>query len=162
MILAVFCAIYLLFRLSVVDLRVRLLPNEMVLAFAICGAVFHHATFFRFGGMDAAMAGAAAGFLSLYAVRWLANRFYGQDSLGLGDLKLMGAGGVWLGAQDIFLAMAIGAFLGMIHGMLWEVFSALREGRPPVFRGLAIPAGPGFAAGLIIAGAWKFRQLYGL
>ena len=38
----------LLIALSIVDLRVRLLPNEMVLGFLTCGVVFHLTTMFRF------------------------------------------------------------------------------------------------------------------
>jgi leader peptidase (prepilin peptidase)/N-methyltransferase len=85
---------------------------------------------------------------------------YGQDALGLGDVKLIGAGGLWLGADTIMLAMALGAMAAVVHGFFYGVLQARRTGRKPDFLNLQIPAGPGFAAGLIISGMiefWTFR-----
>ncbi len=155
-------AVMLLAVLSYIDLRVRLLPNKYVLAFLICGLAFHSATAFRLIHPADATLGMAAGFLSLFTLRAAANHLYKQDALGLGDVKLMGAGGLWLGVDGIFLAMAIGAFTGVLHGVLAAVFEAIREKHAPRLKGLQIPAGPGFATGLVLVGAWQFRSFFGM
>jgi leader peptidase (prepilin peptidase)/N-methyltransferase len=154
-------AMTLLIALSYVDLRVRLLPNEMVLGFLTCGVVFHLTTVFRFIDPVQALAGAIAGFASLYLLRAAANRLYNQDALGLGDVKLMGAGGLWLGVEGVFLAMALGAFAGVIHGITGAVIVSRKYKTPLQLKGLQIPAGPGFAFGITAVALWQFRGFFG-
>ncbi len=155
-------AFILLVALSYVDLKVRLLPNELVLGFLTCGIVFHLTTLFQFIEPIQALAGGIAGFASLYFVRTVSNHLYKQDALGLGDVKLMGAGGVWLGIEGIFLAMAIGAMAGVVHGMTGAAYWAFRKKQPLKLKGLQIPAGPGFAVGLFTVAIIQFKGILGL
>lgn len=152
-------ACVLLVALSVVDMRVRLLPNEMVLGFAALGILFHFSTLTELLSITEMALGAAIGFGGLYLVRALANRHYGMDALGLGDVKLMGAAGLWLGPDGIALALMIGAMAGLLHGAAAAMQGALR-GNPVALSQLQIPAGPGFAVGIAAAGAWQFRAFF--
>lgn len=159
--IAIFClcgAVILLAALSEVDLRERLLPNEMVLGFATLGIVFHLTTMARFIAPADVLIGGIAGFGMLYLIRAAANYWYKADALGLGDVKLMGAGGLWLGPDGIMLAMTLGATAGLIHGLIHALRIARRTGTRPDFSHLQIPAGPGFAIGLILAGIYQFRH----
>lgn len=153
-------AVALLALLSVVDLRRRILPNEMVVGFGTLGIVFHLTTLAQFLTVEEVFLGGIIGFLALYLIRYIANRTYGQDALGLGDVKLMGAGGVWLGPDTVMFAMAAGAMAALLHGLFFAVLQARRTGNSPDFLNLQIPAGPGFAVGIIIGGIiqfWSFR-----
>jgi leader peptidase (prepilin peptidase)/N-methyltransferase len=149
-------AIALLIALSIIDLRHRLLPNEMVAGFATLGFVFHLTTLARFVPIAEIFIGGIIGFGTLYLVRAAANYLYKTDALGLGDVKLMGAGGIWLGPDMIMLALSIGAIAGLVHGMGHAFYVAGKTGTKPEFARLQIPAGPGFAAGIIIVGIVKF------
>lgn len=160
--IAIFCliaAIGLLVTLSVVDLRTRLLPNEMVAGFATLGILFHLTTQSHFvAPLDIAMGG-LIGFLSLYALRAVSNHFYGADALGLGDVKLMGAGGLWLGPEALMMSLVFGATASIIHGLFVAVHTAgINKTRINLSR-LQIPAGPGFAFGIVLAGIWKFKDI---
>lgn len=150
----------LLVTLSLVDLKVRLLPNEMVLGFFTCGAIFHVATWFTYvSAIDAAM-GAVAGFCSLYLVRTLANAIYKDDAMGLGDVKLVGAGGLWVGIDGIFLVIAIGAFAGVLHGLVEAFVLTRRERRRVHLSELSVPAGPGFALGIALVTGWTITDFF--
>jgi leader peptidase (prepilin peptidase)/N-methyltransferase len=149
-------AIGLLGALSACDLKTRLLPNEMVAGFAILGILFHAATLARFVNIESIILGGLIGFLMLYVIRTLANRYYGQDALGLGDVKLMGAAGLWLGPEALMMAMAFGAFAAMLHGLTHGFAVARRNKSRPDFSNLKVPAGPGFAVGIVLAGIYKF------
>jgi leader peptidase (prepilin peptidase)/N-methyltransferase len=59
------------------------------------------------------MAGAALGYLSLAAVAWVYRRFRGRDGLGMGDAKLLGAIGAWLGLSLLPLALLFAACAGL-------------------------------------------------
>lgn len=150
-----FGALAVLAGLSAIDLKTRLLPNALVALLAALGILFHLETGFSHLSAGGMAAGAATGYGLLWTIRFFANRFYGQDSLGLGDVKLLGAGGVWLGIEGVLLAITLGAFAGLLHGIGVALWTTARNKTPFTLRRLTIPAGPGFAAGLIAAAAWQ-------
>ena len=156
-------AVALLYALSVCDLKTRRLPDEMVLGFATLGFVFHLTTLAQFVSIQNIALGGIAGFFVLYVIRFIANRFFGEDTLGLGDVKLLGAAGLWLGPDALMLAMAAGASVALVHGAVHGVWSARQTGARVDFSRFKVPAGPGFAAGIIMAGIlqfWHFRLRY--
>jgi leader peptidase (prepilin peptidase)/N-methyltransferase len=153
-------ALLLLVVLSVIDLRTRLLPNEWVLGFAILGIVFHFTTLAAYLSVTEIMLGAAIGFGTLYLIRAVANHFYKTDTLGLGDVKLMGAAGLWLGPDMIVMALMLGAIAGLVHGAVYAVWQAQRTKTKVNLARLQIPAGPGFAVGIIATAGWFFRDFF--
>jgi leader peptidase (prepilin peptidase)/N-methyltransferase len=130
------CALgWLLLAAAAIDARVRLLPNEINLAIAALGLAQAALP----GGrtpVDAAI-GAAVGVaaLALFAAAYA--RLRGRQGLGLGDAKLLGALGAWVGWQGLasIVTIAAGAALA------WAALDALVHKRP--LRGdLALPFGP--------------------
>lgn len=147
----------LLLFLSIIDLKTFLLPNIYVAPFAMLAPIFHFTTNFYYLDVQAILLGGAVGFLILYLIRAAGNKYYGQDSLGLGDVKLLGAGGLWLGYEGVLMAMTLGAFAGLIHGVLYATIIKLKTGAPFNIRRLVIPAGPGFAIGIVLVGGWMYK-----
>ncbi|MCE7887315.1 MAG: prepilin peptidase [Alphaproteobacteria bacterium PRO2] len=158
-VLAVLSALILLYVLSVIDLRDGLLPNEYVMGFAMAGAVFHLATAWHYLDLQEMALGGFIGAGFLYLIREIANRIYKQDTLGLGDVKLLGAAGIWLGPYYILFALTVGAFAGLIHGLVFALRLKGVTGTMPKMSSLSLPAGPGFAAGIVIAGIIQFHDL---
>jgi prepilin signal peptidase PulO-like enzyme (type II secretory pathway) len=145
-------ALALLLVLSYIDLKTYLLPNIYVFPFAVSGILFHALTDFRVVDLSQVIWGGIAGYAILYLIRAAGNRYYGQDSLGLGDVKLMGAAGLWLGVEGMLFAMTLGAFFGLLHGLALATVTKIRTGGPFTVTRLTIPAGPGFCAGIIVVG----------
>lgn len=152
-------ALIVLIALSIIDLRTWLLPNPLVATFAALGIAFHLVTGWQFLSPASLVLGGMAGFFSLFALRATANYVYKQDTLGLGDVKLMGAAGLWLGPEGVMLALFAGACAGLLHGLGLALFRALKHKERPDFSKLQIPAGPGFAAGIVIAAFLGFDNL---
>lgn len=152
--LLIACAIITLLALSIIDLRTWLLPNKLNLLFALLGLAFHASLQFSIFEPIQMIYGALLGAGTLLTIRFFGNRYYGQDTLGLGDVKLLGAAGFWLGMEGVVLAMTIGAFMGIIHGVVFALFRAAKEKTKPNLKRLMIPAGPGFCVGILIAGFW--------
>lgn len=150
----------LLAILFVIDLRDRLLPNIYVFPFAALGIVFHSVARFDIITPGDMLLGGTLGYGLLWTIRFFANRHYGQDSLGLGDVKLMGAAGLWLGVEGILFALTIGAFAGVLHGIGYAFFLAAKNKTRPNFQRLMIPAGPGFIIGIVCVAIWLFTPYF--
>lgn len=142
----------LLVVLSVIDLRIGLLPNVHNGALALFGIVFHGVSGFEHLSLAGMALGAFMGGGLLYAVRFVANRYYGQDALGLGDVKLLAAAGIWLGADSVLIALVIGAMAGLVHGFIVIGYTRFRTQETITLSTFSIPAGPGFCMGIFCAG----------
>lgn len=158
--IALMVALILLVMLAVIDLRSWLLPDRLVFPLAVLGPAFHLMTGFDFllmGPMDM-LAGGAAGFLMLFSIRGIASYLLKRDALGLGDVKLMGAAGLWLGYEGLLLSLTLGGAAGVIHGAGIVLAQKIRTGRKPDLNRLMIPAGPGFITGIVLSGMWMFHE----
>jgi leader peptidase (prepilin peptidase)/N-methyltransferase len=157
--LCLLSALALLLALSVIDLRVRLLPNRLVLPFGVLAVVFHSVTSFHYITPQDMLLGALLGGGVLYGIRFVANWHYKQDTLGLGDVKLMLAAGLWLGVDDTLMALTAGAACGLLHGIGIAMFRTIFHKRPFTLSRLEIPAGPGFAVGIVAVAVYKFADI---
>jgi len=91
-----------------------------------------------------AVMGAAAGYLSLWAVYWFFKLATGKEGMGYGDFKLLAALGAWLGWQAVLPIVLGASVIGAVVGIVMKLSGALREGR-------YVPFGPFLAgAGLVV------------
>jgi len=142
--LAVLCLV----ALSVIDLRKGILPNKIVFTLALSGIAYHSLNYYTLLPPELMLTGAFVGGGFLYAVRLLAIRLYGPNALGLGDVKLLAAGGIWLGPHYALNAIIIGALAGLAHGL---ILAGIYKVKKQDFKlaTLSVRAGPGFAFGII-------------
>jgi prepilin signal peptidase PulO-like enzyme (type II secretory pathway) len=154
--LCLLAAVILLIILSIIDLKIWILPDELNFSLALAGLCFHFVTSHRFLYWDDMAWGALLGAGMLLTIRFFANRHYGRDTLGLGDVKLLGAAGIWLGLEGVLMAVTLGAFAGLVHGLVYAFYLSRKSKEKFTIHQLAIPAGPGFAIGIVIAGAMMF------
>ena len=68
-----------------------------------------------------AVCGAAAGYLSLWAVYWLFKLATGKEGMGYGDFKLLAALGAWLGWQMILPIVLGASVIGAIVGIAMKM-----------------------------------------
>lgn len=110
------------------------------------------------------LAGMAVGWGILWGIGWIGGKVYGIDAMGFGDVKLMAAGGGFIGPEGVLYALMIAAFAGSIMGVAnilrWLVVTrrraAARGRRDPWSRSLRIarfvgryiPFGPYLALGI--------------
>ena len=150
--LCIVAAILLLIILSAIDLKYLILPDELNFVLALTGLAFHVLTGYAYASITDMLAGAATGAGLLYVIRFFSNRHYGRDTLGLGDVKLLGAAGIWLGLEGVLQAVTLGAAAGLVHGLGYAGLLWARTRVRPSLSALSIPAGPGFAVGILAAG----------
>ena len=123
----------LLVAMSGIDLHTTLLPDDLTLPLLWIGLLVSTTTLFV-GPVDAIF-GAAAGYLSLWAVNAAFRRIVGKEGMGQGDFKLLAALGAWCGLQGILPIVLIASFIGAVVGSAW----LLARGKD---RSTPLPFGP--------------------
>lgn len=137
--------VVLLVALAKVDLRERRLPDRLTLPLAALGLGLAWAR--SQGTPSDELLGLVGGFVVFWVLGAAHFRVRGVEGLGLGDAKLLGAAGAWLGWRAIPL-LVLGAALGAL------AWTAVRtRGAAGSAEGLAF--GPWLAAALLAL--WLLR-----
>jgi leader peptidase (prepilin peptidase)/N-methyltransferase len=145
--LAATCALgWVLLVLAIVDALALRLPDILTLPLIAMGVGVAYLLPDR--DMIGHAIGAFAGAASFYGIAALYQWRRGQEGLGLGDVKLAGAMGAWLGWQ----ALPFAVLVACAAGMLWIGIAALRRGREAL--GERIPFG--IALGFALWVVWLY------
>ncbi|HET8702197.1 MAG TPA: A24 family peptidase [Nitrococcus sp.] len=121
MALAALVLTWVLIALAGIDLDHQLLPDALTLPALWLGLLLSLVPVFV--PANAAIIGAAAGYLGFWGLYQLFYRLTGKQGMGYGDFKLLGMLGAWLGWQSlpliVVLASVVGAGVGiaMIAGL---------------------------------------------
>ncbi len=134
-----------LVALSVIDLDHLLLPGSITLPLLWVGLLLSLGGVFV--GPAGGVAGAAAGYLSLWSLYHGFRLLTGKEGMGYGDFKLLAALGAWLGWQALPLVVVLSSAVGAAVGV--AMVAGLGRGRDQ-----PIPFGPYLAAAGWIALLW--------
>jgi leader peptidase (prepilin peptidase)/N-methyltransferase len=104
----------LLIALFGTDLEVQRLPNVLTLPGALAGFLF---SFWVPPGPGGSLAGLALGAGVLFAIRWGWFRATGVEGMGLGDVKMAGLIGAFLGVRHVWLVLLLASVAGAIVGV---------------------------------------------
>ena len=72
----------------------------------------------RVGALLASLAGLVVGGGILKAIGWLGSKLYGKDAMGYGDVKLLAAGGGFIGPGGALAALMIATLFAAVVGVL--------------------------------------------
>lgn len=134
-----------LIALTVIDLRTMLLPDDITLPLLWLGLLL--AVVPVFAGLQDAVIGAAAGYLSLWTIFQLFKLLTGKEGMGYGDFKLFAAFGAWLGWQALPMIILLSSVVGAAVGI--GLVLAQRMGKE-----VPVPFGPYLAGAGWIAMLW--------
>lgn len=139
--------IVLLILLSIllawIDIRSGIIPDWLNLAIAILGVIRAA----MIGGWPTAAELIAEGVLIgavVWALRWAYFQLRKVQGLGLGDVKLMVASGIWIGLDGVPVQLLVAACTAL------AVALALRLLGTQMTRHTALPFGPFLAFGLLV------------
>jgi leader peptidase (prepilin peptidase) / N-methyltransferase len=134
--------------LAWIDIRDGIIPDWLNLAIAGLGLVKITMTGDSSAAIEAGGEGVAIG-----ALFWLLRRLYfsfrGVQGLGLGDVKLLGAAGIWVGIAGIPLVLLVATMTALACVGVMQL-----SGRALTAR-TSLPFGPFLAAGLLLTFAFQ-------
>jgi leader peptidase (prepilin peptidase)/N-methyltransferase len=93
------------------DLARQRIPDGLNLVLLASGLLVSLALSLDLG---ARLMGIAAGYGALAGLAFAYRQLRGRDGLGLGDAKLLGAGGAWIGVMGLPFATLLAASLGLV------------------------------------------------
>jgi leader peptidase (prepilin peptidase)/N-methyltransferase len=147
----------LLAALAYRDVKEYILPDSLNAALALSFIIFHIITHWQFITPLGAAEGGVAGGGLLLLIRAIANRYYHEDALGLGDVKLMAAAGLGLGFPNIFMALSLGAFAGLLHGLCMGLWEKKKNNHKVNWGRVNVPAGLGLTIGIALMMLYQFH-----
>ena len=138
------CALgWTLLTLAWIDAQTFRLPDALTLPLILAGLA--EALWLEPDALTQRAFGAATGYTAFWALALAYRRLRGREGLGMGDAKLLAAGGAWVGLAGLPAVMLTAA----LGGLAW----ALRRGRPdPLER---VPFGPFLATGVWVV--WLYQ-----
>ena len=101
-----------LVALAGIDLRTRLLPDQLTLPLLWLGLIASVENLYI--GQKSALLGVMAGYFSLWSVYWVFNQITGKEGMGHGDFKLLAAIGAWVGLKGILPTILLSSLVGAI------------------------------------------------
>lgn len=145
MIAATFLALLCLASVSLawIDLRYGIIPDWLNLSIAVIGL----ARAILLGGWEAALGVGCEG-IAVGAIAWLLRRLYFMfrkyQGLGLGDVKLLAASGVWIGLAGVPVQLLVGSLAALAAA------GGLHLAGRTMTRQTSLPFGPFLALGLLV------------
>lgn len=135
-----------LFVLSWIDVRTLRLPDALTLPLIALGLVYNLAAS---GWSGAALSGLGAGLG--YGVIWALQAYwrwrFKREGIGLGDAKLLSAGGAWCGPMALPFILLAASGLGLVVALGGWMFKI--PARSDVM-GMRLPFGPFLSVGIAL------------
>ncbi len=141
------------------DIKHKRLPNIGVLALIISALTYHISTdfqtiesfrVFELNNWVSILLAALIGSCFLALIRFFANKAYQQETLGMGDIKLLFAAGLWVGFPYILHILCFGAFASALLGVLgFCIKKYILKEKKATLKRTHIAAGPGFIMALL-------------
>ena len=147
-----------LLALALIDWDTTLLPDDITLPLLWAGLIVSALQWNPSVNLSTALWGAAAGYLSLWAVYWAFKLVTGKEGMGYGDFKLFAALGAWFGWPALVPIILMASVIGAVIGIALKFTSGLREGGYVPFGPFL--AGAGFTA--MFFGPQSILQFVGL
>lgn len=136
---------WILFALTLIDLKKQLLPDNMTLPLLWFGIFI--AFFDVFTDLESSVIGAMAGYLILWSIYHLFKLLTKKEGMGFGDFKLLAALAAWTGYSFLPQIILVSSVVGSVAGISMLIIGKTKQQQP-------IPFGPFLAVAGWIALLW--------
>ncbi|MDD5688055.1 MAG: prepilin peptidase [Elusimicrobia bacterium] len=140
---------FYLIVISFIDIHLKIIPDVFSVSLLIIGLILSPFNPVLTSGIWIknsflnSLSGAISGGLLLYLLALIGSKIYKKEVMGGGDIKLISAGGSFLGINNVFTALFIACCIGGFTGLILIVFKKKKSSD-------FIPFGPYISLGILI------------
>lgn len=127
--------------IAVVDAREMRVPDILSLPLIVAGLVYIAIT--APGALFWHAGGAVAGYLLIWGLAAAFLTLRGRDGVGMGDAKLLAAGGAWAGLLALPAILLAASAAGLVWALALKILTQWRSDRP-------LPFGPFLASAIFL------------
>jgi len=109
-----------------IDFRWRIIPDEINLFLFVFG-LFYGLLYGGLRGILFSLSGAVAGAAFFLLTAWLGEVLFRRESLGGGDVKLLGALGAYVGPLRLFNVVFLASVLGLVYALSRRIFTEYKK-----------------------------------
>ena len=133
-------ALFILFLvIAVIDWTSLIIPNSLVIAGLLLGVIDY--SFFSVHMLLSAALSAALASAFTFVARAAGNQIFKKDTMGIGDIKLAGLIGLFIGFEHFLVAVWLAAILGIIYWSIQRVLNrTAKDSRLPFGTFLSVTA----------------------
>ena len=103
--------------ISFIDINLRIIPDILTVLLLVCGIALSFFNSVISFGLFNSLKGALFGGIFLFLVAFFGSKVYKKEVMGIGDVKLLAAGGSFLGVQNTLLSIFVACFVGGLTGL---------------------------------------------
>jgi len=141
--------------ISAIDIKYRIIPNEITITFIFLGILF--TPLLPIGWSDSIL-GILLGGGILYLIAYTYSLIAKKEGMGMGDVKLLAMIGAFLGTKGVLITLLLSSFLGTLGGITAIILTGKGRDYP-------IPFGVFLSIGAVITLLWGdelIRAYWGL
>ena len=118
-----FILLYILFSISIEDIKTMLISESKLIIFALSGIIYLACLGLSNDKIDIKdlitnnSLSMIIIFIIMYSISYISYKIFGINSLGLGDIKLSSISTIWLGIEFSFLSLCISFLLSAIYSL---------------------------------------------
>ena len=99
---------------AVIDAEYKLLPDECSVIIFTCALLSHMTT----QTLENSVLGLLVGYISIYTLHWGYLNLRKKEGIGLGDVKLVGVLGAWLGLENLASLLLYASLIGILYTVI--------------------------------------------
>lgn len=138
---------------SFIDFEHMIIPDRITIGGMIAGVILStlfpvlHGQTHPYDGFKISLIGLMAGSLFLWTIATLGTLVFKKEAMGMGDVKLIGAIGAFLGWQSVLFTIMVSSLIGAVVGISFILLHKKKFGS-------RLPFGPYLALGAVIWILW--------
>ncbi len=127
-----FILLYILYSVSIEDIKTLLISEIKLIIFAISGLMYLVCLGLvneKVNSIDLIIVNSFSMliiFVIMYLISHISYRFFKINSLGIGDVKLFSISTIWLGIELCFISLCISFFISAIYSIHGKLFKRLK------------------------------------
>jgi leader peptidase (prepilin peptidase)/N-methyltransferase len=110
---------FIVLPIIIIDWKHYIIPNVILVAGCVVGVVLF--AFIEPASLPRKFVSMLVCFIQLLIIRYAGNTFFHRETMGIGDVKLAGFLGLFLGFENFLITLWLSSILGILYGLITSI-----------------------------------------